>query len=289
MTTPAFVFTQQVNGTTVLEVKVFAEATTQGGQEGLLFTFATTLADGYRVDLNGFFLDTGAEGGGLTQVNGANANNMRGGNNDGYDYAIGLGTIGGNDTDFTSGSRFVAGLTLDDLVGADAGLRATSYGLDAAGSLKLVADYTPPPPPPGDDFPPWAQDISNVILVFDTTEGDSKPNPDGDGYYTVKIDDWPSAANDDLDASIADILAWLEANDPVFQGGATNEAQSLLLGAIIKGGTQDTNFYAYGDDNTNGTAADTPPDGLGLSWTGSENPQPASAVDTSYAYDLVFG
>ena len=288
MTTPAFVFTQQVGGTTVLEVEVFAEAATQGGQTGLLFTFATTLAEGYRADLNGFFLDTGAEGGGVTQVNGQSANNMRGGNNDGYDYAIALGTVGGNDADFTSGTRFVAGLTLDDLVGADAGLRATSYGLDGGGSLKLVTDYVPPPPPPGDDFPPWAQDISNVILVFGTTEGDTNPTPAGDGYYTVKIDNWPDAANDDLDASIGDILAWLEANDPVFLGGAGDEAQSLLLGAIIKGGQQDTNFYAYGANNTNDTAADTPPAGLGLSWTGSENPQPASAVDTSYNYDLVF-
>jgi hypothetical protein len=154
MTTPAFTFTQQVDGVTVLEVKVFAAEATQNGQTGLSFTFETTLADGYRVDLNGFFLDLGGDGGSLTQVNGANANNMRGENNDGYDYAIGLGSVGGNDADFTKGSVFVADpdpnriLTLDDLVGADAGLRATSFGLDGQGSLKLVTDYTPPPPAP---------------------------------------------------------------------------------------------------------------------------------------------
>lgn len=282
MTTPAFTFTQQVDGVTVLEVKVFAAEATQDGQTGLSFTFETTLADGYRVDLNGFFLDIGGDGGSRTQVNGANANNMLGGNNDGYDYAVGLGSVGGNDADFTSGSRFIAGLSLDDLVGADAGLRATSFGLDGQGSLKLVTDYTPPPPPPGDDFPPWAQDISNVILVFGTTDGDLKPKPDGDGYYTVKIDEWPGPADDDLDNSIDDILAWLVAKDP------NVDADTELLGAIIKGGQQDTNFYAFGDNNTNGTDPDEPPEGLALSWTGSENPQPANAVDASYNYDAIF-
>lgn len=275
MSTPAFTFT--ADG---VVVKVFAVEV----DGGVRFTVETELAAGYRIDLNGFFLDVGGDGGTVRNVAGQRANNMNGGNNDGFDHAVGLGSVGGRDADWTSGSFVIEGITLADLAGADAGLRATSYGPNGEGSLKLVADYTPPPPPPVDDFPLWDQDISNVILVFNTTEGDDKPKPDGDGYYTVKIDNWPGSANDDLDNSIADILAWLEANDPVFQGGADNEAESLLLGAIIKGGVQPTNFYAYGGNNTNDIAPDLAPDGLGLSWSGSSNPQPANAVDVSYNY-----
>jgi hypothetical protein len=239
MTAPAFTFTQQVDGMTVLEVKVSAEEATQNGQTGLLFTFATTVADGYRVDLNGFFLDIGGDGGLRTQVNGASANNMRGGNNDGYDYAIGLGSVGGNDADFTGGSGFIADpnrtLTLDDLVGADAGLRATSFGLDGQGSLKLVADYTPPPPPPQDNFPDLAKDISNIVFYFKVggengvlPTDDMKPSPTGDGFFTVKIDTPPEAI-DDLDAWFDAALA------RVIDQTAANE-DTLLYGVHIKSG-----------------------------------------------------
>lgn len=274
MATPAFTFTAE--GVTVF---VFAE---QQGPNSVGFTFQTQLAEGYRIDLNGFFLDIGEEGGSDFRVEGERANNMLGANNDGYDYAVGLGSIGGNDADYRSGSIVIEGISLADLVGADAGLRATSYGQDGEGSLKLVADYTPPDEPPGDDFPPWGQDISNVILVFDTKAGDTKPAPDGDGYYTVKIDTWDDAnvaPSNDLDDSIDAILAYLIANDP------NVDADTELLGAIIKGGTEATNFYAFGENNTD---PDTPPVGLGLSWTGSSNPQPANAVDVSYDYIDIF-
>lgn len=273
MTTPAFTFTAE-------GVTVFVFAAQVGGN--VQFTFETQLEEGYRIDLNGFFLDIGEDGGDIFRAGSERGNNMLGGNNDGYDYAISLGSVGGNDADYRTGSITIENLTLAQLVGADAGLRATSYGLDGEGSLKLVDDYTPPPPPPGDDFPLWGQDISNVILVFDTTDGDEKPRPDGDGYYTVKIDNWDAAAvapSNDLDDSIDAILAYIIATDP------NVDADTDLLGAIIKGGTQTTNFYAYGENNTD---PDTPPEGLGLSWTGSGNPQPANAVDMSYDYIEIF-
>ncbi|MBB5691387.1 hypothetical protein GXW77_19700 [Roseomonas alkaliterrae] len=271
------------NGSVIGDVKVYAEDATGG----VNFRFDTTLPDGYRIDLNGFFVDTGGDGGAIRAF-GTKSNNMNGGNNDGYDYAIALGSVGGNDADFVDGTRFMAGITVADLAGSDAGLRATSYGLDGEGSLKLVAEYTPPPPPPGDDFPLWGQDISNTILVFNTTAGDEKPKPEGDGYYTVKIDNWPNPADDDLDNSIGDIIAWLEAHDPIFMQ-EQYDASELLMGVIIKGGNQDTNFYAFGDNNLNGTLPDDPPAGLGLTWDGSDNPQPANAVDVSYTYESVLG
>lgn len=241
-------------------------------------------------DLNGLFIDYGNDGGSITSV-GSKANNMKGSDNDGdkldgFDDAAALGSIGGNDANNTVGTvTFQAppGMTLEELAKAEIGIRATSVGEDGEGSLKLADTGTYcPPEEDDDDFPEWGQDISNIILVFDQTEGDEKPNPDGDGYYTVKIDNYPDAASDDLDDDIDAILAWLIENDPNIS------SDDDLLGVIIKGGNQDTNFFAYGDNNTNGTAPDTPPDGLGLSWEGSENPSPASATDQSYNYGDVF-
>lgn len=280
--------------TTGVTVNVWAQEV--GGDVVLRFEIVREPGfENFRIDLNGFFIDFGGDGGTVSQV-GSRANNMNGGNNNGYDVGFVLGSVGGRDADYESGTITLAGRTLAALEGADAGLRATSFGPAGEGSLKLVADYTPPPPSPRDDFPMWGQDISNVVLVFNTTEGDVNPVvrergavlSQGDGFYTVKIDNWPDSANDDLDNSIAGILAWLEANDPVFQGGADNEAESLLLGVIIKGGIQDTNFYAYGANNTNGTAPDPVADGLALSWSGSANPQPANAVDVTYNYDSIW-
>jgi hypothetical protein len=163
------------------------------------------------------------------------------------------------------------------------GIRATS--VNGGDSLKLVGKVDDEEEPPETDFfPPWGQNISNIILVFDQTEGDTKPKdkegPDGDGYYTVKIDDWDGGR--DLDDYIEEILAWLIANDPHIT------EDSVLLGVIIKGGIQDTNFYAYGANDTNGTAPDDAPDGLALSWEGSSNPAPSNAVDQSYEFEDVF-
>jgi hypothetical protein len=166
------------------------------------------------------------------------------------------GQFAGQSTFLTEGESILVPVPADwDLSKiTEIGIRATST-TTAEGSIKGIGEDPPPPP---DDFPEWEQDISNIVLVFEQTDGDEKPNPDGDGYYTVKIDNWPVAADDDLDKSIEAILEWLEDNDPNFTS-ADN-----LLGVIIKGGQQDTQFYAYGDNNENGTAPDALPSGLGL-------------------------
>lgn len=146
-----------------------------------------------------------------------------------------------------------------------------------------VGSVEPPPPPPpphdADDFPTWAQDISHFTLVFDQTAGDAKPRVSGgDGYYTVKVD-VDSDFNDDLDASISTVLAALVEKDPYVT------AESDLMGSVIKGGLQSTQFYTYGDYNTNGTAADALPDGIGFSLEGHLTERPANAIDQSYSYD----
>ena len=239
--------------------------------------------DSAPADILGVYFDWGNDGGPITGLGGGN--NMNGSSSDGtaldgFDYAVKTGNAGLKDGATTSGTFtiplsklgpvMVDGVVdLQLLAESQIGIRATSTGWDQEGSVKLAAlgEVCEPPPPP-DDFPTWAQDISNVIFVFNQTLGDTKPKPDGDGYYTVKIDEWPGPADDDLDNSIDQILNYLVANDPNISAGFD------LLGVIIKGGIQPTNFYAYGVHNTNGTDADTPPDGLGLSWTGSSNPQP---------------
>lgn len=174
----------------------------------------------------------------------------------------------------------LTGLTsLDDL--DYLGVRATSTSTES-GSIKTISVPTEEPEPE-DDFPQWAQDISNIILVFDQDAGDTKPVPGGDGYYTVKIDNWPAAADDDVDNTIDDIMAYLIANDAFILD------DSNLMGVVIKGGLQETQFFAYGDYNTNGTDPDALPAGIGFTLTGGhENVQPPNAVDTSYDYDLIF-
>jgi hypothetical protein len=162
------------------------------------------------------------------------------------------------------------------------GIRATS--VNGGDSLKLVGQ--PDPEPEKDDFfPKWEQDVSNIILVFDQKEGDEGYNDKGtkmpgDGFYTVKIDGWDGS--NDLDDEIGKLLEQLIDKDPYI------DADSKLMGVIIKGGQQDTNFYAYGDYDENGTEADDAPDGLALTWSGNSNPAPSNAVDQSYDYDDIF-
>jgi len=126
-----------------------------------------------------------------------------------------------------------------------------------------------------DDFPLWNQDISHVILVFSL---DSNPNgntQDNDGYYTIKIDEYQDVDPDDLDGDIDAYLVALIADgllSPTYD----------LLGASIKGGTQTTSFYSYGDYNTNGEASDLLPEGIGFSYTGgSDNESGQNSIDVN--------
>jgi hypothetical protein len=203
--------------------------------------------------------------------------------------SAGLGKEGADKETFVQAGESVT-LTLDGLNSLDQidflGIRATSTSTPE-GSIKTIAVPEEEPEEPKDDFPEWPQDISNITLVFDQDAGDTKPNPDGDGFYTVKID-VPGAFDDDLDKSIDDILAYLAANDEFVT------ADSNLLGVVIKGGNQAaTEFFAYGDNNENGALSDTLPDGIGFSLPTegtpggglSANVQPTNAIDASYDYD----
>lgn len=271
---------------------------------GLYFTIVITVLNGVAtaevkmiegtMDLNALYWSDGDETAGEGSMAGFtkkdSALNMNGaeGSAQAWDGGqklsnAGLGSAGTEKSTFlsTGDTKTFTLSNLTDISQAEfLGVRATS--VNGGDSIKLVDEGEKPTPPGNDDFPLWGQDISNIILVFEQEAGDTKPKPDGDGFYTVKIDSWPGAAGDDLDDSIDAILAYLVANDQFVTGDAN------LLGVIIKGGIQDTNFYAYGDNNTNGTLADDAPDGLALTWEGSSNPAPGSAVDASYDYGSIF-
>lgn len=244
-------------------------------------------------DLNGFFIDFGNDGGDISKLGGGN--NMKGSDSDGdkldgFDYAEELGTVGGNDEDHTSGTvTFTAAQLADfgvdglaDLADAEIGFRATSVGEDREDSLKLADTGTYcPDTPNGNDFPEWAQDISNITFVFNQSEGDT-PDPHGnpDGYYTVKVD-VPGELGDDPDAYIEEFLAALIEHDPNLAEDAD------LMGIVIKGGQQVTEYYAYGDYNANGEDPDDLPDGIAFSLDGtSANVDPTNAIDTGYSLTL---
>lgn len=145
-------------------------------------------------------------------------------------------------------------------------------------SVVGVGAAVPPALAGGNDFPTWQQDISNITLIFDQTAGDVKPNAASDGAYTVKIN-VGGDFNDDLDMSITAILAALDAVDPHLSSSAD------LLGVVIKGGLQTTQYYAYAEHNLNDAAADLLPDSLGFVLPGDHgNVDPTNAIDAVYDY-----
>ena len=164
-----------------------------------------------------------------------------------------------------------------------------SFTVTGVGSV----EPPPPPPPSGDSYPTFSKDISHAVLVFDTNSGDRN----GDGYYTVKIDGYggdgyTELQQTDLDASIADILAWLVAND------ANIDANTEFLGAQIKGGNVGTardsydDYWANDGDNsyTIATIANTSGSGTTTEWVSGDaapvdmSQEYQNQVDTTYQY-----
>lgn len=206
----------------------------------------------------------------------------------------GLGKLGADKPTYLTAGESMT-IKLDGVTSLDSveylGIRATSTSTPA-GSIKTVDQgELIDPPVPADDFPAWGQDISHVTFVFKQDAGDVKGgggngNNSPDGYYTVKIDGWDDQApigGDDLDTYIGNIIDYLIANDQFIFNDST------LCGVVIKGGLQVTNFYAYGDNNLNGTDPDPLPAGLGFTLNGTKDgEQPPNAIDTSYLYDDVF-
>lgn len=252
-----------------------------------------TVQEGY-ADFNAFYWGDDVNDGSSTKL-ADKALNMNGAQYEGaavdWDGAqklssAGLGPAGQDKPTFlTAGESMtftLAGVTSLDEVDY-LGVRATSTSTPE-GSIKAIDEGEEIcPPPPKDDFPEWAQDISNITFVFDQTEGDTKPKPDGDGYYTVKVD-VAAAFPDDLDDSIDALLQAMIDSDML-----DLDEDADLLGVVIKGGLQITQFYAYGSHNTNGTDPDPLPAGIGFALPGDHgNVDPTNAIDVGLHYDDLF-
>jgi len=99
---------------------------------------------------------TGSEFDANSVIDLGNGTNMNGGQSDGYDGGVEIGTQGAADDDIQSTSFILShpdGLSLDDFEGQEFGLRLTSVGEegdeDREGSLKLTgvcSDHPPEPP-----------------------------------------------------------------------------------------------------------------------------------------------
>ncbi len=96
--------------------------------------------------------------------------------------------------------------------------------------------------------------ISHVTLVFEQSAGDT----DGDGYYVVKVDNWPSVGAD-FDDYVSAVLAYLVANDP----NITDASLAKFVGSVVKAGNNAA-FFAFGCYDENGIAADAFPAGISL-------------------------
>lgn len=273
---------------------------------GLHFTITYDSATGFTVeslegkfDLNALWWDDGTNDGSAPKLKGADSSlNMNGSGADDWDgYAklsnAGLGKAGENKASFISEGETATfaladfGITgdFDPESGGTLGVRATS--VNGGDSFKLIDTdpEQPEEPPVADDFPLWPQNVSHVVLYFDQDAGDTKPNPGGDGFYTVKIDGTSGLAPNDLDAWIQDALDELIAADPNI------DASSDLLGAVIKGGNVvgSTAFYAYGDHNLNGTAPDTIPAGAPqIDYPPPQGDVNGPEIDATYLYSVLF-
>lgn len=287
-------------------IEVYATETTNA-DGATSVTFRVTVGDdwntNYNLDLNALFLDYVDGGSTKLTVDGQKSLNLNGttdtdGNKIDWDIAESSGSNAGADggTTVMEFSVTVDNLSLADIDGDLIGLRATSTGFDSQDSLKLVGEIVVPVEETTDSYPEFQKDISHATLVFNTTSGDTS----GDGYYTVKIDNWEGS--NDLDADLAAIIAWLVENDP----NITQDTE--LLGAQLKGGSVGNADGSYDDFWANDGSPDTTivewekkagpnttivtevastdsqPTGLDLEQNGTLN-----GSDETYLYEDVFG
>lgn len=248
-------------------VKVTVTATIVGDN----VEFKIELVEG-QADLNGIFFDWDSNGGSTKNV-GSSSNNMNGsdynGNKlNGFDDAEALGSVGGNDADYTEGTvtRSIDSLKviygdltdeelLEALAGATIGIRATSVGEDREGSLKLTGtgEYDPGDDDCTDFFPDMDKGISHVTFVWsydpETASEELKAmDKNGDGYITVKID-IPGAIDEepfDLGECGNDLDTWYKAAlaDIYASDDYKALADATLEGAYIKSGKD-----AFGPDD----------------------------------------
>lgn len=269
MVTCEATLTQSVNldsgAAELLSVSVVAS-----GDEGVPGVEFTITVDTDNADLNGLYIDVGNDGGDITSIDtstGAGGNNMNGACSntgetlDGFDYAVELGSVGGGDEPVTAITVTVDDIAIEDVEGAQIGIRATSVGADASGSVKLCGIAECDDDGNGDQTFEVDRGISNIVLYLDC---------DDDGLSDTKIifdefDDLDCNDNgvpgEDDDEIFLVSLAQLEA-----ARDAVGFADCDIVGLTIKAGPNgggfgpgEGEFFAVADDaegNSDGFAAE---------------------------------
>lgn len=207
---------------------------------------------------------------------GSRDNNMAG-TGETFDVGIEIGTSGYGRDDVSQAHFTLEGVKLEQLDGLTFGVRATSVGEDRDDAVKLLGEFDtvpepqpeePPAEPPADpssetptqppaetpvptpsiggNFPALPDNITSIVLVYNTTAGDAN----GDGYYAAKVENVTMVVEDDLDLWLIDATNYLANNDPHI------DASTELLGvAITHGDDGATDYYAMDGDQ----GADTAP------------------------------
>jgi hypothetical protein len=209
---------------------------------------------------------------------GSRDNNMTG-TGETFDVGIEIGTSGYSRDDVSQAHFTLEGVTLEQLDGLTFGVRATSVGEDRADAVKLLGEFDtvpepqpeePPVEPPADpssgtpteptaeppaptpsiggNFPALPDNITSIVLVYNTTAGDVN----GDGYYAAKVENVTMVVEDDLDLWLIDATNYLANKDPNIDTGT-----ELLGVAITHGDNGATDYYAMDGDQGADTAPTT--------------------------------
>ncbi len=231
----------------------------------VIFDYATSSEE---VDLTGFYLDVGNNGGHMHRANGHGwmvGYDSDGDKLDGFDFAATIGNKLGAGKDNTEGTLIVPmrrlGIdSLSDLDGAEVGFRATLYDSWHGTTLRLADIGTATFAEEGvdgenvDGYVAMADSqITELHIVFwnDDYAGDQN----GDQYYVVNVK-VPAELSEDPDAYLDQLVAELTAADTFI------DTDTTLKGLIVTEADGDRDYYELEDwANPNGEAPDT------MAWT----------------------
>ncbi|WP_170387192.1 TadE/TadG family type IV pilus assembly protein [Ruegeria atlantica] len=94
-------------------------------------------------------------------------------------------------------------------------------------------------------FPKWEQDISNVVFWFDT-DGDNEVD------FSVKVDNFPDNTTDVFEKDDVDTY-YHYVRDYIIDHSLAVPDDAVLVGASIKGGKQQTEFFSIAGDHIVGS------------------------------------
>lgn len=227
-------------------------------------------ANNGKVDLTGFYLDIGNDGGKKHAANLLDwmvGRDSDGDRMDGFDFTATIGTPWGWDANNTDGKVTVSlaklGIdSLDDLNGAEVGFTAQIGSGWCKQTVRLADTGTYIPAEPAIDGEPVAgyvemadSQIEKLVLSFYVGGAPEQHSGDqnGDWYYTVEVD-VPLELSEDPDAYLDQLVADLIAADPNL-----TENSNLKSVIVIEADGDMTNYGTTGGTSQNGEAPDELP------------------------------